>query len=96
MDLLLDKKFAEQPVARRIEKVDVEEQKKRNAASIALMMQSIADNQENFQRYLNDPEFAKEADQEDIEFKRNLDAPRKQAGARLLFPELDTENDVNE
>jgi hypothetical protein len=36
-----------------------------------------------------DPEEIREAEAEFREFKRNLNAPRKEAGERLLFPEVE-------
>jgi hypothetical protein len=36
-----------------------------------------------------DPEVIREAEAALLEFKRNLNAPRKEAGARLLYPDAE-------
>lgn len=38
-----------------------------------------------------DPKEIAEAEKELLEFKRNMNAPRKEAGARLHFPEVEEE-----
>ena len=52
-------------------------------ATIALMQSWIAEDA------TDDPEEISQAEAELIEFKRNMNAPRKEAGARLLFPEVE-------
>ena len=39
----------------------------------------------------DDPEELRAAEEELREFKRNMNLPRKQAGARLLYPEVETD-----
>jgi hypothetical protein len=36
-----------------------------------------------------DPEAVREAEADLLEFKRNMNAPRQEAGARLLYPEAE-------
>ena len=62
--------------------LDLEEQKRLNASSIALLQSWIAEAP-------TEPEDVKEAEQDLREFKQNLNASRKEAGARLLFPEVE-------
>jgi hypothetical protein len=67
--------------------VEVEEQEApladpQAAASIALLKSWIAEAP-------TDPEAIREAEEELREFKRNMNLPRKQAGARLLYPEVE-------
>jgi hypothetical protein len=52
------------------------------AASIALLRQWIAEAP-------TDPEGIREAEEDLREFKKNMNKPRKEAGARLLFPEVE-------
>ena len=73
---LVRERFAPAPVG-------PEEQKMRNAPSIALLERWLA---ETGGEALN-PEELRRAEEEAEQFKRGLDAPRKEAGARLLFPE---------
>lgn len=51
--------------------------------TIALLQSWIAEDA------TDDPEEIRKAEEELIEFKRNMNAPRKEAGARLLFPEVE-------
>ena len=37
----------------------------------------------------NDPEEMRAAEEDLLEFKRNMNLPRKEAGARLLYPEAE-------
>jgi hypothetical protein len=60
--------------------INTEEQRLRNAPSIALLKSWLAE-------VPTTPEEIQEAEEAIKEFKKNLDAPRKEAGARLLFPE---------
>ena len=53
-----------------------------NAASIALLKSWIA-------QAPTDPEGIREAEEDLREFKRNLNLPRKETGARLHFPEVE-------
>jgi hypothetical protein len=52
-----------------------------NDATIALLQSWIAEDA------TDDPEEIRKAEEELAEFKRNINAPRKEAGERLLFPE---------
>ena len=52
-------------------------------ATIALIQSWIAEDA------TDDPEEIRQAEEELMEFKRNMNAPRKEAGARLLFPEVE-------
>lgn len=52
-------------------------------ATIALLQSWIAED------FTDDPEEIRQAEQDLMEFKRNMNAPRKEAGARLLFPEVE-------
>ena len=52
------------------------------AASIALLESWIA-------QAPTDPEAIREAEEDLREFKRNMNIPRKEAGARLHFPEVE-------
>ncbi len=70
-------KFAPPPL-------DVESQKRLNAPSIALMEQWLR------QSETEDPDELREAEEEARQFKRDMNAPRKEVGARLLFPEAET------
>jgi hypothetical protein len=53
-----------------------------NEASIALLRSWIA-------QAPTDPEAIREAEEDLREFKRNLNIPRKETGARLHFPEVE-------
>jgi len=66
---------------------DAEEQKRQNAASIALLEEWLEE--ANRPRT---PEELAEAEADLKELMRNLNAPRKEAGARLLFPEVEEES----
>lgn len=65
--------------------IDPEEQKQRNAPSIALLETWL-------QRTLAPatPEQIAEAEAELEAFMRNMNAPRKEAGERLLYPDVET------
>jgi hypothetical protein len=52
-------------------------------ATIALLQSWIDDDA------TDDPEELREAEVELLEFKRDMNAPRKEAGERLLFPEVE-------
>jgi hypothetical protein len=52
-----------------------------NAASIALLKQWLQEDA------TDDPEEIQQAEADLKEFKRNMNEPRKLAGARLLYPE---------
>ena len=54
-----------------------------NDASIALLNSWLAEDA------TDDPSAIKAAEEDLAEFKRNMNAPRKEAGARLLFPEAE-------
>jgi hypothetical protein len=54
-----------------------------NAASIALLKSWLEEDA------TNDPEELKQAENELREFKLNMNKPRKEAGARLLYPEAE-------
>jgi hypothetical protein len=54
----------------------------KNAASIALLKSWIA-------QAPTDPEEIRAAEEELREFQRNMNQPRKEAGARLLYPEAE-------
>lgn len=53
-----------------------------NEASIALLRSWIA-------QAPTDPEAIREAEEDLLEFKRNMNIPRKEAGARLHYPEVE-------
>ncbi|MBV9849162.1 MAG: hypothetical protein JO250_05680 [Armatimonadetes bacterium] len=55
----------------------------RQDATIALLQSWIAEDA------TDDPEEIRRAEAELTEFKRCMNAPRKEAGARLLFPEVE-------
>jgi len=63
--------------------IDGGEQKRRNAPSIALLQQWLKEGE------TADPEAVRQAEEELRRFKRAMNAPRKEAGARLLFPEVE-------
>jgi hypothetical protein len=63
--------------------IDPEEQKRLNAPSIALLEQWLKEGEDAT------PEQIEAAEAELRELMRNLNAPRKAAGARLLFPEAE-------
>jgi aryl-alcohol dehydrogenase-like predicted oxidoreductase len=65
--------------------IDAEKQKQLNDPSIALLQRWLAESE------TADPEEIRQAEEDLREFKRNLNAPRKQAGARLLFPDVESE-----
>ena len=52
-------------------------------ATITLLQSWIAEDA------TDDPEEIRQAEAELTEFKRNMNAPRREAGARLLFPEVE-------
>jgi hypothetical protein len=54
-----------------------------NASSIALLQEWLTEAK------TNDANAIRQAEEELHEFKRNLNAPRKETGARLLFPEVE-------
>lgn len=53
------------------------------AASIALLQSWLAEDA------TDDPDELRQAQEDLDEFKRNMNAPRKEAGARLLYPEVE-------
>jgi hypothetical protein len=55
-----------------------------NDASIALLESWIAGAP-------TDPDAIREAEEDLAELKRNMNRPRKESGARILFPEVETE-----
>ena len=54
-----------------------------NAASIALLKSWLVEDA------TDDPEEMRKAEEELLEFKRNMNKPRKEVGARLLYPEAE-------
>jgi hypothetical protein len=54
----------------------------RASASIALLQKWIS-------QAPTDPEEIRKAEEELREFKRNMNAPRKETGARLIYPEVE-------
>ena len=54
-----------------------------NAASIALLKTLLEEDA------TDDPQELRQAEEELREFKRNMNLPRKEAGARLLYPEAE-------
>lgn len=60
-----------------------EEQKLLNASSIALLQQWLDESE------TQSPEEVCQAEEEARQFKRALNIPRKEVGARLLFPEVE-------
>lgn len=63
--------------------IDTQKQKQLNASSVALLQQWL-DECEN-----GSPEDVQDSEANLKEFKRNLNTPRKEAGGRLLFPEIE-------
>lgn len=61
---------------------ELEELKRLNAPSIALLQSWLADAP-------TDPAAIQEAEKELLEFKRAMNAPRKESGARIPFPEAE-------
>lgn len=64
--------------------LDAEVQKRLNAPSIALLQQWLKESG------TRDPNELRQAEEEAQQFKRDMNAPRKEVGARLLFPEAET------
>lgn len=60
----------------------VEEEVRRNAASITLLESWLAEAP-------TDPQTIEEAEQDLREFKHNMNLPRREAGARLHYPEVE-------
>jgi chaperonin GroEL (HSP60 family) len=63
--------------------VDADAQKRLNTASISLLQKWLDESE------TDDPEELRRAEEEARQFKRNLNAPRRDAGARLLFPDAE-------
>lgn len=58
-------------------------QQNEREATVALLQSWIDED------WTDDPEALRKAEAELTEFKRNMNAPRKEAGERLLFPEVE-------
>ena len=58
--------------------------KSENAASIALLESWLAEDA------TDDPEEIRQAEQELLEFKRNMNANRRAAGERILYPDVES------
>ena len=75
---VIEERAANVPTARQSPIIDAE-----TDPTIALLRSWIAEDA------TDDPEEIRKAEEELIEFQRNMNAPRKEAGERLLFPEVE-------
>ncbi|MDQ2732019.1 MAG: hypothetical protein M3Y56_10195 [Armatimonadota bacterium] len=65
--------------------LDTEKQKQLNASSVTLLQQWLKESESSI------TEDGLQSEEELMQFKKNLNVPRQQAGGRLLFPEVGAE-----